>query len=299
MKEDLEEFSLYISAERGLRPATIESYTRDIESFVAFLQGMQISNFAHVLEEHLVSYLTYRSTLGLAPATLLRELISIKLFFRFLKREGRLQRDIAKQLEGPKLWQLIPEVLSVREVEKLLQMPDRETKIGARDLAILELLYGTGLRVSEACNIKLYDVSDESIRVMGKGGKERVVPIGRAAIEAIDHYLLTARSVNDDERKSPLFISQRGKPLDRIVVWRMIKKYAKLAGISKSISPHTLRHSFATHLLDNGADVRIIQEMLGHASISSTDRYTHISKAHLKEKFKMFHPKAKSSESGS
>lgn len=291
MDEHIKEFGLYIAAEKGLSIHTQEAYLRDLGDFKDFLLTLHIRECSQVLEEHIVSFLAFRAGKGCQPATLLRQLISIKLLFRFLKRERVLERDVTKLLEGPKLWQLIPDVLTHHEVESLLAQPSKETPFGARDLALLELLYATGIRVSEACNLCLYDVDDEKVRVMGKGGKERLVPIGRKALEAIDYYLLHYRNSTTKDRKEPLFISRGGKPLDRMQVWRLIKKYAKGAKITKNISPHTLRHSFATHLLDNGADVRVIQDMLGHSSIDSTDRYTHISKAHLKQMFVHFHPK--------
>lgn len=197
--------------------------------------------------------------------------------------------NVTLYLESPKIWQLIPEVLSVEEMERLLAQPDPETNVGSRDRAILEMLYGSGLRVSEVCGLKIHDVDDKFVKVFGKGSKERVVPVGAKAIEAVDHYLARFRDQTDSSRQQALFVNQRGKPIDRIFVWKMIKRYANEAGIVKNISPHTLRHSFATHLLDNGADLRVIQEMLGHASISSTDRYTHISKSRLHEAFGKFH----------
>ena len=172
------------------------------------------------------------------------------------------------------------------EVERLLAVPKDK-----RDRAILELLYASGLRVSEVCGLKLYDLDDQFVRVQGKGSKERLVPLGQKALQAVDEYLKHCRDRFESEKQLALFVTKRGNPIDRIGVWHMIKKYAKQAGIVKNISPHTLRHSFATHLLDNGADLRVIQEMLGHASISSTDRYTHISRSRLQESFEQFHPR--------
>ena len=228
---------------------------------------------------------------GYASSSIARQVIAIKVLCLFLKRESNLSFNFALYVETPKVWQLIPEVLSCEEMEKLLEAPDVETLQGSRDRAILEVLYACGLRVSEVCNLKINSVDDAYVRVMGKGKKERIVPIGKKAIEAIDHYLHHYRSESDSETVQELFVTSRGKPLDRVAVWKMIKTYAKKAGIAKNISPHTLRHSFATHLLDNGADLRVIQELLGHASISSTDRYTHISKSHLQQSFDAFHPR--------
>ena len=240
---------------------------------------------------HLVDFIDNRKSEGYASSSLARNLIALKVLSRFLKREGVLETNFAFYLETPKVWQLIPEVLSYDEIERLLNAPDRETGKGSRDKAILEILYACGLRVSEVCTLKIYDVDDEYVRVMGKGQKERLVPVGAPAIQSIDHYLHHYRSQSDSEKVQELFVSNRGKPLNRISIWKMIKFYAKKAGINKEISPHTLRHSFATHLLDNEADLRVIQEMLGHASISSTERYTHVSKSRLQQSFEAFHPR--------
>jgi integrase/recombinase XerD len=178
-------------------------------------------------------------------------------------------------------------VLSVGEVTALLAQPNPEERIGARDKAMLEVLYASGLRVSELCGLNIQDVGEEAVRVKGKGSKERVVPIAKSALNTVDHYLGKFR----EDKEGALFLGSQGKRLDRITVWSRVKFYAKKAGITKSISPHTLRHSFATHLLENGADLRVIQEMLGHANIGTTDRYTHISRKHLHEAFERFHPR--------
>lgn len=217
-------------------------------------------------------------------------LIAIKVFFRFLKKEGILSCDIACYFETPKMWQMIPDVLQIHEVEALLSEPMTEDAIGARDKAILELLYATGMRVSELCSLKIHDLSDTFVKVKGKGKKERLIPVGKKAIQAVDHYLLHFRGEVKEE-SSPLFVSSRGNPIDRVTVWSQVKKYAKKAGITKEISPHTLRHSFATHLLEGGADLRLIQDMLGHEDIGTTDRYTHVSGAKLRAAFKAFHPR--------
>lgn len=202
-----------------------------------------------------------------------------------------MERDIGPSLDTPKLWQLLPDILSTEELEKLFLQPDLETKRGIRDRAVLELLYATGMRVSEACNLEIYDVNDDVVRVLGKGSKERIVPISKRACEAVDRYLTQVRDHFDSETEKKLFLSMKGKPLDRIAVWKMIKAYAKKAGIAKNIFPHALRHSFASHLLDGGADLRIIQEMLGHANIASTDRYTHVSLTQIQKTFSTHHPR--------
>lgn len=217
-------------------------------------------------------------------------LIALKVFFRFLKKEGVLKIDVGNYFETPKMWQIIPEVLQIHEVEALLNEPKNDNPVGARDKAILELLYATGMRVSELCALKVRDLSDTFVKVKGKGKKERLIPVGKKAISAVDHYLLHFRGEVKEE-EGPLFVSSRGNPIDRMTVWKQVKMYAKKAGIAKEISPHTLRHSFATHLLEGGADLRLIQDMLGHEDIGTTDRYTHVSGSRLRTAFKMFHPR--------
>lgn len=280
---ELVAFIAYLRAERGLSPHTIEAYERDIKVFLThFLPPHQ--------KEQIIQHLSHLRGKGYASASLARALISLKVFFRFLFREGWIDKECTQSIDSPKIWQLIPDVLSYNEVERLLASPDTGTYIGARDCALLELLYASGLRVSEACSLSLYSVDDVSVRVLGKGGKERIVPVGVKAIDAIDRYLVHFRDKGPEQEKH-LFLTEKGKPIDRILVWRRIKVYAKKAGITKNIFPHTLRHSFATHLLENGGDLRVIQEMLGHSSITTTDRYTHVSSSHLQEAFLKFHPR--------
>lgn len=291
MDEALDDFIIYIASEKGLSKNTIEAYGRDILSFIVFLKENGIHTSSEIHSTHIVSFLSKMRLSEYASSSISRTLISIKVFCRFLKREGLSLNDAAFYLESPKIWQLIPEVMSYEEVENLLSAPNLEDPSGIRDKAIIEVIYACGLRVSEVCKLKINDVDDIHVKVMGKGNKERVVPIGRPALKALDHYLSSERILWEDEKQQSLFLNKKGKPLDRIWIWKMIKEYAKKAGIQKPISPHTLRHSFATHLLDNGADLRIIQEMLGHASISSTDRYTHVSQTRLKNSFNKFHPK--------
>lgn len=291
MKAAVADFLSYIASEKGLALNTIEAYQRDINAFVEFLLHKQVTSFIAVEANHIVAFLSHLKAADYASATLCRALIAIKVLLRFLTREGVVAANIALCLHSPKLWQLIPDVLIYDEVESLLAQPIISTWQGARDKAMLEVLYASGLRVSELCGLDIYSVDDTFVRVMGKGSKERVVPIGEAAISAIDHYLLNYRAGVENKNQPALFLSKTGKRMDRIAVWRMIKEYGKQAGITKNISPHTLRHSFATHLLDNGADLRVIQEMLGHASISSTERYTHISRSHLQDAFQACHPR--------
>lgn len=291
MQEYLQDFISFISSEKGLAQNSIEAYGRDARAFLEFACRQNIRLIGDIQEDHIVSFLSSLKSSQYAASSICRALITLKVFFRFLKREGFILVDIAHYLETPKLWQLIPNVLTSTEVDLLLQQPDPETPTGGRDKAMLELLYASGLRVSELCNLSIYDVDDQFIRIMGKGGKERIVPLGSKALAAIDDYLHRYRSSFDSESMQTLFVNRIGKPIDRITVWKRIKFYMKKAGLKKNISPHTLRHSFATHLLDNGADLRVIQEMLGHSHIGSTDRYTHVSRSHLQEAFHRFHPK--------
>ncbi len=288
MDETVSDFIAYLRSERGLSTNTIDAYRRDVNAFGDFLKKKGSEDFPSTTQEEIVAYLSQLKNQDYASASISRMLIAIKVFFRFLKREGFVEKDISRTLETPKIWQLIPEVLSTQEIERLLAVPDPKTFLGARDRAVLEVLYASGLRVSELCGLAIHDVDDTYVRVLGKGNKERLVPIGKKAIDAIDHYLLHFR---DQFSGDKLFVTCHGRPIHRVSVWKRVKECAKIAGITKPISPHTLRHSFATHLLDQGADLRVIQEMLGHANISTTDRYTHVSQRKLKEAFSKYHPR--------
>jgi len=286
MKEPLlDDYLDYIRSEKGLSSNTIQAYRSDLSSFFQFLEG---KNIQEVKEEDILHFLARKKAGGYASSTLCRLLVSLKVFYRFLKREGITEKDIGKYFDTPKLWQLIPEVLTFSEIDLLLKQPNSESPLGSRDKAILELLYATGMRVSELCQLKVTDLDDQFVKVKGKGRKERVVPVGRAAIEAVDQYLIHHRGQPETEA---LFLSRNGKPIDRVTIYNRVRFYAQRAGISKKISPHTLRHSFATHLLENGADLRLIQDMLGHEDIGTTDRYTHISSSHLIKAFEAFHPR--------
>ncbi len=287
MDRFLETFVSYLVSERGFSPHTIAAYAKDVRLFLEFLKEKNLS-LEKIQKEDFFSYLSFLQEKSYASSSMYRIMVSIKVFFRFLKKEGFLGQDIVKDVDLPKIWQLIPSVLSVKEVEKLLLEPKCDDFIGSRDRAILELLYATGMRVSECCQLKISDVDDGFVKVHGKGRKDRMVPIGKSALEAVDHYLL---HFYQKGKSDFLFISRSGKAIDRQTVWHRVKFYAKKAGIEKKISPHTLRHSFATHLLENGADLRLIQEMLGHEDVATTDRYTHISANHLTRAFSAFHPR--------
>ncbi len=289
MKAPVNDFILYLKSEKIVAKNTLEAYQRDIQYFLTFLLEKRSENWQEVTQEDVIEFLSLRKAENYASSSICRLLIVIKVFFRFLKREGVITVNLIHLLESPKIWQLIPQILSESEMARLIQQPKSTTQSGARDRAIMEVLYSVGLRVSELCQLKLLDVDDEFVRIKGKGNKVRIVPIGSKAIEAIDYYL-SFREGNDVQ-EVPLFLGRKNQPLHRITVWKMIKFYAKKAGITKKISPHTFRHSYATHLLDNGADLRVIQELLGHASINSTDRYTQVNSKQLQLAFHTFHPR--------
>lgn len=287
MEASLADFLSYLASERGLSPHTIESYGRDLSYFLKVVQKELVA----INEEDLAKFLSHLKAKKVASATFCRAFIAIKVFFRFLKKEGLIPVNITYYLETPKVWQLLPEVMHHEEVERLLQAPDLTQRIGIRDRAMLHLLYAAGLRVSELCGLNIYDLDDQFVRVRGKGGKERLVPVAKEAILAVDLYL-TEYDPLRGEKEGALFLSSRGKRIDRIEVWKSVKRYAKKALITKKISPHSLRHSFATVLLENGADLRVIQELLGHATIATTDRYTHLTQKRLHEDFDRFHPRS-------
>jgi integrase/recombinase XerD len=276
----IKEFLEYLASERGLSLNTLKAYESDV---LLFLSGK--TELAEVSESDLFHFMARLKADEYHPNSIARIWISLKLFLRYLKRVGVLKENVAELWESPKLQSVLPVVLSQVEVARLL-----ESAPSKFHLAILEFLYATGIRVSELCGLNLFDVDESVIRVKGKGGKERIVPIAARTIGVLDQYLLK-RKKNTHENP-PLFLTPRGKRLNRQFVWELVKSSAKSAGIQKNVSPHTLRHSYATHLLENGADLRIIQELLGHSSISTTDRYTHISNKHLKDAFHKFHPRS-------
>lgn len=290
MLADIDDFIDYLSSEKGLALNTLEAYKRDTIAFLCYVEEKKLSHWVEIDQTHVIEFIALKKMQKYASASLYRNLVTIKVLFRFLKRENKITRNITLLLDSPKLWQLIPDVLTEEEMVLLLEIPNSETMEGARDKAILEMLYASGLRVSELCQLKIHDVDDVYVRVQGKGGKERIVPIGKKAIEALDHYL-SFRNESPEMREEALFVNKRNKPINRIRVWNLVKAYAKKAGIPKKISPHTFRHTFATHLLNNKADLRVIQEMLGHSNINSTDRYTHLSHKHMTEAFQAFHPR--------
>jgi len=295
MRELVESFLNYLSVERSLSKNTILSYRRDLEKYIHYLKDSNINSLSQTARKNISDFMFGLKDGGLSAVSIARNLVAIKVLYRFLVRERILTTDPSSLLDSPKLWKKIPDVLSGLEVEALLEAPDLKTARGLRDKAILELMYATGLRVSEAVNLKTQDVNFDVgfLRCIGKGAKERIVPLGKESIQAIKKYLEEARPklARSGREDTFLFLSRLGKKISRQSFWKLVKHYAKLARIKKNIRPHTLRHSFATHLLERGADLRSVQEMLGHADISTTQIYTHIDKNRLKMIHKNFHPR--------
>jgi integrase/recombinase XerD len=288
----IRQFLNYVSVEKGLAPNTIEAYGMDLEAYQLFKEDRKFSDWSKIKREHILDFMIGEKKRGQEASSISRRLVAIKLFHRFLVSERFIAEDITSVLESPKLWKRLPKFMTPREMEAILKAPDAKTKIGIRDQALLECLYASGMRVSEIIGLKLGDVNLESgfIRCYGKGSKERIVPVGRQAIAACREYLAKVRA-KQKATTDHFFIGKRRKGLTRQFIWQLIKKYAKLAGIQKVLTTHTFRHSFATHLLERGADLRIVQELLGHADIATTQIYTHVSRDHLKGVHAKFHPR--------
>lgn len=291
----MHDFINYLTVERGLAANTLESYGRDLRQFIQYLTEQDAATLPQATRPAIVSYLASLQKKGRATSTICRNLAAIKSFFRFLVQERIVASDPTADLESPKMEKRLPKVLSVQEVDELLSCPDLKTASGLRDKAMLELLYATGIRVSELIALDLSDINLEIgyIRCFGKGSKERIVPLGSVAIRHVGEYLRSGRlKLVRDREETSLFVNHHGRRLTRQGFWKIIKKYARAANIAKDIMPHTLRHSFATHLLENGADLRSVQEMLGHADISTTQIYTHVTRNRLKEVYSKTHPRA-------
>ncbi|MCX5714112.1 MAG: site-specific tyrosine recombinase XerD [Candidatus Omnitrophica bacterium] len=294
MKEFIEMFLNYLSVERGLALNTIISYRGDLNVYMAFLAKKNIDALARTTRNDITNFMLDQKDRNMAANSIARRVAAIKSFYRFLFRERILQADPTSLIESPKLWKKIPDALSLEEVEVLLNQPNLRQTQGIRDRAILETLYATGMRVSEAVTLRTDSVNLDIgvLRCIGKGNKERVIPVGKKAIVSIQRYLQASRPKLLNKKESEfLFVSRLGKRISRQSLWKLMKKYAKSARIKKQIKVHTLRHSFATHLLERGADLRSVQEMLGHANISTTQIYTHINKDRLKSIHKMYHPR--------
>ncbi|MEA2462787.1 MAG: integrase/recombinase XerD [Acidobacteriota bacterium] len=283
----------YLSVEKGLAKNSLSAYSVDLRHFGHYLNDSSLE-IDRVERIHIVKYFQLLRTAGISARSVARALAAIRGLFRFLVAERHLKKDPTENLENPKLWSTLPKSMQPEEVEALLAAPDRTTSAGLRDAAMLELLYATGLRVSELIKVRIDEVIMDAgfLRTIGKGSKERIVPFGDTARDVITQYVERARPDFDRYSDPHLFLSYRGRPMSRQAFWMKITKYARDAGIKAHISPHVLRHAFATHLLENGADLRSVQMMLGHADISTTQIYTHVSRARLQKMYDSFHPRA-------
>lgn len=296
MQALLDQFLDYIAFERGLSQNTRAAYAADLAGFLRFLERRDIGSINSVTRPHILGFLMEQKDRGLSTNSISRRLVSIKVFFRYLQQENLLRKNVTETMDSPRLWKVLPSTLTYKEVDRLLNAPAAKKPLGLRDRAILETLYGSGLRVSELAQLSIDDIHfDEGyLRCMGKGRKERVVPLGETARNGLQRYLREVRPIlargRDDTRA--LFLTRRGGPFGRKGLWKLVKQYARVAGITKNVKPHTLRHSFASHLLANGAPLRIIQEMLGHADITTTQIYTHVDPSRLKSIHAQFHPRA-------
>ena len=293
MKYSLEHFIGYLTVECGLSHNTVLAYTRDIEQFLQFCARECFDDFNDVSEKKIVTFLLEEREKGKKESSIARMLVAVRIFFAFLFIHNIVKEDVSSMLEGPKIEKKLPAVLTEKQVQEILLTPgaDRDA-YWLRDRAILELLYGSGLRVSELCGLKRnsIDFRNSSVRVLGKGAKERIVPVGKKAIDAIKQYLKEGKPVPQYDH---LFVTRTGRRMNRDMVWSLVKKYTVRSGVGKNVSPHTFRHCFATHLVEHGANLRAVQGMLGHENISTTEVYTHVDTARLKEIHKQAHPRGK------
>lgn len=290
----LEPFRDYLALEAGNSPHTVANYLRDIRRFALYVSTAGAKAPTDVSGARIRDFVYSLKDLGLTPATIRRQISALRTYYRFLIGEGRAVQDPTARIETPKQWRTLPSVLSVEEIDKLLAAPDADGALPIRDRALLEFAYATGARVSELVGLKLQDIffEDGIARLFGKGSKERLVPVGRRALGQVALYAREIRPMLDRGKGSGLlFLNARGTPLSRVGAWGIIKKAAKRAGISKRVTPHTLRHSFATHLLEGGADLRAVQEMLGHADLATTQIYTHVDRDYLRTVHRQFHPR--------
>jgi len=292
----------HLGVERGLSQNTREAYRNDLWRYFTFLETRNVSSLTAISRNDVTSFIRFLTELGMAGSSVARNLSAIRMFHRFLIEENVTDMDPTIEVEPPKRERRLPMVLEIQEIEQLLDQPDTTDDIGIRDKALLEFLYATGVRVSEsiAVSISHLDFEEKLVRVFGKGNKERMVPIGEIALEWIARYLREVRPhwIKPGKSGDILFLSARGRPLTRYAVWKILRFYVNQAGIQKPVSPHTLRHSFATHLLEGGADLRSVQELLGHADISTTQIYTHLDREYLREVILTFHPRERWRRSG-
>jgi integrase/recombinase XerD len=295
LADDITAFRNYLKAERGMADNTVLAYGRDLDRFASWVAGGGLADYLRPSIRELVGYLGHLREEKLAPPSIARHLVALKMFYRFLRLEERVEQNRVELLSSPALWERIPHVLSPESVEKLLAAPVPADRFYLRDRALLETLYATGSRASEVVGLKLADLHLDSgfCKCLGKGSKQRVVPLGEPAVKALKEYLgefrpVLVRAVPDSDW---VFVSRGGKGLTREMLWVLVKKYTRRAGLNVRVSPHTLRHSFATHLLAGGADLRTVQELLGHANIRTTQHYTHVDRDRLRAIHQRFHPR--------
>jgi integrase/recombinase XerD len=293
--EDLTAFRNYMTAERGLSVNTLLAYGRDLDRFAGWVAGGGLADYLHPTIRDLGHYLDHLHDEKLAPPSVARHLVALKMFYRFLRLEERAAASTVELLNSPALWERIPQVLSPESVDRLLAAPQAADRFFLRDRALLETLYATGSRASEVVGLRLEDVYLDSafLKCTGKGNKQRVVPLGRPAVEALRAYLgeQRLRLIQGADDVPWVFVSRGGRSLTREMLWVIVKKYVRRAGLNSRVSPHTLRHSFATHLLSGGADLRTVQELLGHANIRTTQMYTHVDRERLRAVHRRFHPR--------
>lgn len=296
MEQLVDTYLIHLKVERGLAENTLESYRRDLTKFVGYLRRQGVNALGKVERREIMSFMEDLHSNGKAAATISRNLAAIRSFYNFLNLENLVDKNPSTELDSPKIPKRLPNIMTVSQVARLLEQPDGKDPSGLRDKAMLELLYATGIRVSELVDLNTLDVNLDMgfLRCLGKGSKERIVPMGKKAIECVYTYLLNGRGkLIRDSREEAVFVNIHGRRLTRQGFWKILKKYVHQAGFVGDITPHTLRHSFATHLLENGADLRAVQEMLGHADISTTQIYTQVTAIRLRDVYQQYHPRAK------
>jgi integrase/recombinase XerD len=294
MDQLVDQYVNFLIVEKGLAAKTIEAYASDLSAFLSFLKSRNLNFIEQADTAVILKYIINLRNTGLGARTRARHLVSLRGFFQYLKKTGVLNQNPAKMIDLPKSGIKLPDVLTIDHVAALLEAPDRQTTLGLRDAAMLELIYAAGLRVSELVNLELICLNLEAgfVRVLGKGSKERIVPIGRKAIDCLYQYLESARKVQLKEKTSRyVFVARAGRPMTRQGFWKLLRQYCLQAGIKKKVTPHSLRHSFASHLLEGGADLRAVQVMLGHVDIATTQIYTHIAQKRLVEIHRKHHPR--------
>jgi integrase/recombinase XerD len=291
----LNAYVTYLDVEEGLSPNTIEAYMHNVNRYIAHLMSLGVGEPSRIVKDHVIDFIERLEDIGLSPGSVSRNFSAVRSYHQFLYRENRLSADPTETIEVSTHKRRLPDVLSIDDTIRLIEAPDTSTRLGIRDRAMLEFAYATGTRVSELVSMTLQNVLFEEniVRITGKGSKQRMVPLGSTAKAKVGEYLNHTRpQLASAKSKDVLFLNARGGPMSRMGFWKLLRKYVIAAGITTHTSPHTLRHSFATHLLEGGADIRIIQELLGHSNISTTEIYTHIDREYLKEVHRSFHPRA-------